>query len=486
RGPKDVGGLIDRSTTPIPKGDSRLLVAPYSKVANALGAQSDTALNEKSDGASLSVEDSQRSLPGPDLIDQINEFLGAKLLPNLRRFLADPDKVLALCNNIVYYIVAPSMKTKSRTLEVDRPIMDIMAEMVKIPAALKAWRAPVSEAFTDTRFFNASPASSTRWRPLVKTLMESDKTVIAELIGKITGAPSANIFANREYEMLLRSLNLRRLSFALFAGDRNQYLAQLPAIQEKLVDLLRSSTLAPVVLSEVYLCLRVLLCRLSPHNMNSFWPVILTEMFRVFEQCISSPPADGSEDLLVVMAACKFLDLVLVLQTEEFQVYARLSTPQGRLLTPGTISHQWMFVTDTVDAVYRPEAWIPESVMDQLAEIIVDLPDLREHHEHGDNAITGAALVSSVMERAGSGLVNGSAASATAIRRPLLSSIRSIDSIKDLVPFFSHVSLFSYESVYSSAVTAVGSSIGGLAAVDGAVDWEAVEQGLLEEMFEGR
>lgn len=51
--------------------------------------------------------------------------------------------------------------------------------------------------------------------------------------------------------MLLRSLNLRRLSFALFAGERNQYLGQLPAIQEKLVDLLRSSTLAPVVLSEV-------------------------------------------------------------------------------------------------------------------------------------------------------------------------------------------------------------------------------------------
>lgn len=90
------------------------------------------------------------------------------------------------------------------------------------------------------------------------------------------------------------------------------------------------------------------------------------------------------------------------------------------------------------------------------------------------------------MERAGSGLANGSAASATVLRRPLLSSIRSIDSIKDLVPFFSHVSLFSYESVYSSAVTAVGSSTVGPGAVDGAVDWQAVEQGLLEEMFEGR
>lgn len=53
--------------------------------------------------------------------------------------------------------------------------------------------------------------------------------------------------------MLLRSLNLRRLSYVLFSGDKNQYLTQLPGIQEKLVDLLRSGTTAPVVLSEVRL-----------------------------------------------------------------------------------------------------------------------------------------------------------------------------------------------------------------------------------------
>ena len=33
-----------------------------------------------------------------------------------------------------------------------------------------------------------------------------------------------------------------------------------------------------------------------------------------------------------------------------------------------------MFVTDTVDAVYRPEEWFPEGLMDQLAEIVSDLP----------------------------------------------------------------------------------------------------------------
>ena len=33
-----------------------------------------------------------------------------------------------------------------------------------------------------------------------------------------------------------------------------------------------------------------------------------------------------------------------------------------------------MFVTDTVDAIYRPDAWIPEALLDQLADIISDLP----------------------------------------------------------------------------------------------------------------
>jgi len=38
-------------------------------------------------------------------------------------------------------------------------------------------------------------------------------------------------------------------------------------------------------------------------------------------------------------------------------------------------SHQWMFVTDTVDAVYRPEYWSSESLLDQLAELVRDLPE---------------------------------------------------------------------------------------------------------------
>ena len=104
----------------------------------------------------------------------------------------------------------------------------------------------------------------------------------AIITGKITTAPSTNIFGNREQEMLLRALSLRRLSFVLFTGEKNQFLAQLPSIQEKLVDTLRNVS-APIVQSEVYTCIRVLLCRLSAHNLTSFWPVILTEMVSIHQ-----------------------------------------------------------------------------------------------------------------------------------------------------------------------------------------------------------
>lgn len=53
----------------------------------------------------------------------------------------------------------------------------------------------------------------------------------------------------------------------------------------------------------------------------------------------------------------------------------------------------------------------------------------------------------------------------------MLNNLRQIDSIRDLISFFSHVSLSSYESLYASA---------------GNIDWEAVEQGILDDIFDGR
>ncbi|KAJ3723564.1 Dopey, N-terminal-domain-containing protein [Lentinula guzmanii] len=397
----------------------------------------DTKIDEKMNASTTSfAPETPRPGATNEVAMQINEFIAAVAIPYMRRILMDNDKVSSACANIVYYIVNPALKGKTKPMEVDPVIVNIIYEMSRMPAAFKTWKSPVTELLNDNKVFNGTPDVAESWKPIVKALFDSDKTAFPELLNKISTAPSANIFTNREYEMLVRSLNLRRLSFVLLAGDKNHYLTVLPSIQEKLVDVLRNVT-TPIVQSEVYLCIRVLLCRLSAHNLTSFWPVLLTELYRIFEQVMLDLPSDGSEDLPLILAVCKCLDLLIAIQTEEFQI------------------HQWMFVTDTVDAIYRPNDWSPEAMMDQLAEIAASLPRASTSANGGSSPAPNALTF----------------ASQRPMRRPMLTSIRQIDSIRDLVPFFSSVSITTYESVYAS---------------NGSIDWDAIEKGIMDDMFDGR
>jgi hypothetical protein len=72
----------------------------------------------------------------------------------------------------------------------------------------------------------------------------------------------------------------------------------------------------------------------------------------------------------LALAACKFLDLLLTIQSEDFQVCVA-----GMVVTAAWSSccrHQWIFVTDTTDAVYPPEDISPDAIMDTIAEILRD------------------------------------------------------------------------------------------------------------------
>jgi hypothetical protein len=44
---------------------------------------------------------------------QINRYLALECLPVTKRVLVESDKVASVCSNIVYYIVAPAMKSRS-------------------------------------------------------------------------------------------------------------------------------------------------------------------------------------------------------------------------------------------------------------------------------------------------------------------------------------------------------------------------------------
>lgn len=57
------------------------------------------------------------------------------------------------------------------------------------------------------------------------------------------------------------------------------------------------------------------------------------------------------------------------------------------------------------------------------------------------------------------------------IRQPLLGSLKQIESLRELAPFLSNISISTYESIYASSSN---------------IDWEAVEQSIMDDMFDGR
>ncbi|GAA5982369.1 hypothetical protein JCM11641_006959 [Rhodosporidiobolus odoratus] len=408
---------------------------PESSTSN--GETASVASEKVTDGKLAVVEaEQQSSKPERPVVREIIDFLSARILGNFRRFLIDFDKTVATCSNMVYYIVTPAFKTRAKTFDADPSIFALLHEMASNPQIVKAWRSVVSDAFSDNRFFSAPPFMHARWKPLIKALFASDKEKLNELIAKISTASSANIFTNRELESLSRALSLRRLTYTLFTGEKDRYLAQLPVIQEKLVDLLRSSV-GDMVHAEVYLCLRVLFCRIGNQHLAGLWPVILTELLRLFDSLLDVAVPDDSDLLRLVFSACKFLDLTLVLQTEEFQI------------------HEWMFVTDTVDAIYPPDSWLPQAIMDRLGDILAD-------PQSSAVAATPILTAETPPDEVPSPTLSEA-------RRPLLTS-RRISSMVELQRFFTTVSLSAYEAIYQAGAE---------------VDWDAVERSLQDDLFEG-
>ncbi|MPC25674.1 Protein dopey-1 [Portunus trituberculatus] len=51
---------------------------------------------------------------------------------------------------------------------------------------------------------------------------------------------------------------------------------------ERLAEVTRLGQVVPLLVSQVLLCFRVLLLRLSPRGVTSLWPVIITELVQVF------------------------------------------------------------------------------------------------------------------------------------------------------------------------------------------------------------
>ena len=364
-------------------------------------------------------------------------------MPNLSKILIDSDRVVAATATISTQVLLPTFRWKLYPQNVTQSILDILYALARIPEASKTWRKDVAEAFNDPRFFCASSLSLAEngWLPILRQWALLDKDRMSEFLARISpptsagimfgvGASSARLEADRKTQ-----LTLRRMAVLVLAAADDAFIINLATFQEKLAELMTAtaaSSPSSATRAEVFMVLRGLILKMSPVHMASFWPIIHSEL----SDAVSSLFPEETHDkynIYCVLQACKLLEVLLIMAPDDFQM------------------REWLFVTDTIYAVYRPADWDPVALVDVLAE---DLDSKA--------GITPSATVP---------LAN---ATESGKRKPLLTSsmIREIPReeliSRVLRPFFRNLSINAFESTYSMEPP----------------DWRACYEDLLIDLFD--
>lgn len=183
--------------------------------------------------------------------------------------------------------------------------------------ARSVWRRQVLDMFLDAQFFHMpSRAAIADWLTIVDNMVANDKvqlsysvslvtwctvvqTTFKEVLSRLATSqmPTLNLLSSRDAEYEIRASALKKLAFvllrcicvALLHHDRmwhfysspiDQYQPLLSDVLERLTDTQRLYTQSALVQTQVLLCFRVLLVRLSPQHLTPLWPPIATELVR--------------------------------------------------------------------------------------------------------------------------------------------------------------------------------------------------------------
>ncbi len=367
----------------------------------------------------------------------------ASIVPKFSKIFVEVERSLAAAQIISTSVIGPAFRSKLFPDHISPSTLDLLHELTRLPNAQKFWKKDVADAFNHPRFFSSpSPLVKEHWLRLVRQWAMGDNDRIPELLSRITqptsagimfgvGATSARLDADRKTQ-----LNLRRVALLILASPHDNFVVNVPAIEEKIEELLAAtpaSSPSSATRAEVYMLLRALILRISPVHLFSIWSVISAELQAVLASALADNPSKVYNDTSLLQA-CKLLDTLVVVAPEEFQL------------------HEWLFITDSVDAVYRPPRKRSVALVDEISETLGKT----------SSTTTSGPLTGGEMERDGS------------LRKPLLGVRTRPPNSRDelmshvLQPFFSQLSIHAFESTYS------GSS----------PDYEACSDALLEDSFD--
>lgn len=374
----------------------------------------------------------------------------SSIVPNLPKILVENDRVLSAATSISASVMGPALRAKTFPETFSKGTLVLLQELARLPGNQRNWKKDVTDAFNDPRFFMSSVSLiQDDWLPLLKQWTITDKDRMPELLSRITapttagivfgvGATSARLEADRKTQ-----LTLRRMATLILATAEDTFVTELPGILDKLIELLgatATSSPSSTTRAELFMVVRALVLKTSAIHLAPIWPVINAELHSAISSVATPDHSTAAEvyNNLSVLQACKLLDLLICAAPDDFQL------------------HEWLFVTDTIDAVYRPANYQPVALVDELSE---ELGSTRM----GPSPLTEGTTF---LAAQGSG------------KRPLLGPGGIKDDVnvegredlisKILMPFFGQLSIFAFESTYAM----------------GPLDQETCVQGLLKDLFD--
>ena len=288
--------------------------------------------------------------PGDSGPDDIVHILD-QTFPALISLLGESDRLTSIISGMSTNIVSAAFKTRSFPQNFYPSILSLLYQISKLPSATKIWRRDVLDLFNDPRIFHSTPVMLARgWQPLIRQLVLADKERMTELLSRLTapttagimfgvGASAARLEADKKTQ-----LNLRRIALMLLCVENDTFVGTYPQLLAKIEELLTATPVtspSSTTRAEIYLVLRALVLKSSTLHLAPFWPIISSELYEIFTTLISDLHPDTSEPSgkyspFSTLQAAKLLDILLFVRPDDFQL------------------QEWLFVTDTMDAIYPP------------------------------------------------------------------------------------------------------------------------------------
>lgn len=268
------------------------------------------------------------------------------IVPKLPLILVENDRVAKVVSDMSTSIIGPSFRAKAFPENVSKSLLDLLQSLTKVAQGNKLLKKDVSDAFNDPKFFNTPlPLLQESWLPILAQWTQSDKERVPELLSRISAPTTAGIMfgvgaaSARQEADRKTQLNLRRIALLVLASPEDAFTPNIPQILEKVVELLTATPAtspSSATRADVLVLLRAIILRTSHVHLASLWPIINCELTASLSSLLPDANNKAQYNNAGVIQACKLLDELVVLDPDDFQL------------------SEWLFISDTIDAVYKP------------------------------------------------------------------------------------------------------------------------------------